>query len=326
MNEAFETYGNDNALPDDWTGGDGTYSVDLPDGRRVWIFSDSFLGLVNPDGSRPGNSPFINNSAVVEEAGQLIATLHGGSPGQPTSLILPTDGSTWYWPQEGVVEGDHLRVFVQGYVKTGPGAWDFEWTGTDVASFLLPSLALESVSQAPSTNQVAYGASFLQIGSYTYIFGVEDLPTVNYLHLARASGGLFGAWEYLGTTGWSPNPTDSTPLLEGVGNGLTVLPYQGRYVLVTMADSDFFGNEIVVRAACKPWGPWGPESRVYVTPELGGDLFSYNAHAHGSVSPTGHVLVSYDVNTFQPADLWGDVTIYRPRFLDATMVFQGAPS
>ena len=29
-----------------FTGGDGTYSVLLPDGRTVWIFGDTFLGTV----------------------------------------------------------------------------------------------------------------------------------------------------------------------------------------------------------------------------------------------------------------------------------------
>src|SRR5436190_5374079 len=45
----FESYGNDNTLLDDWTGADGTLSVRLPDGRVIWDFSDTFLGLVNSD-------------------------------------------------------------------------------------------------------------------------------------------------------------------------------------------------------------------------------------------------------------------------------------
>ena len=36
-----------------WTGGDGTYSVGLPDGRTAWSFGDTFLGTIAPDGSRP---------------------------------------------------------------------------------------------------------------------------------------------------------------------------------------------------------------------------------------------------------------------------------
>ncbi|MFF1725411.1 hypothetical protein ACFVXS_40975, partial [Streptomyces sviceus] len=42
----FARYGDDGARSDDWTGGDGTHSVRLPDGRLLWLFSDTYLGQV----------------------------------------------------------------------------------------------------------------------------------------------------------------------------------------------------------------------------------------------------------------------------------------
>ena len=36
-----------------WTGGDGTRSVALPDGRILWLFGDTFLGTIRPERSRP---------------------------------------------------------------------------------------------------------------------------------------------------------------------------------------------------------------------------------------------------------------------------------
>src|SRR5262249_47341144 len=157
----------DNTLLDDWTGADGSYSVTLPDGRIAWIWSDGFLGLVNSDGSRPLDSPFINNSMVIQDGASLVETLHGGTQEDPTTLIVPTDGSTWYWPQQGVVEGDVLRVFLQGYVKTGPDPFDFEWTGTDIATFSLPDLVLQDVVAAPASNGVQYGPAVLVQDGYT---------------------------------------------------------------------------------------------------------------------------------------------------------------
>src|SRR4051812_40307123 len=50
-----------------WTGADSTYSVPLPGGRTAWVFSDTFLGPVNPDGSRPTTTPFVNNSFVIQQ-------------------------------------------------------------------------------------------------------------------------------------------------------------------------------------------------------------------------------------------------------------------
>ncbi len=315
FNARFALYGNDNTLEEDWTGGDGTYSVRLPDGRSLWIFSDSFLGLVRENGSRPIDAPFINNSMVIQEGEALIQTLHGGTPEDPTAFFVPADGSSWYWPQEGVVEGDRLQVFLQKFVRTGPDPWDFEWRGTDIATLSLPNLTLEALTHASGT-VVAYGVAVVERGTYTYVYGVEDEPFVNYLHLARAPrGNLLGPWEFRTPSGWSAEPTDSVRLLEDVGNGLSVTPVGDRLILITMADSDFFGNEIILRVACRPWGPWGPETHVYTTPENQGGLFSYNAHAHEQFTEGDRLLVSYDVNTFEAEDLWNDVTIYRPRFL-----------
>src|SRR4051795_7483170 len=67
-----------------WTGADSTYSVQLPGGRTAWVFSDTFLGPVNPDGSRPTTTPFINNSFVVQQDNTL-KTVTGGTPANPTA-------------------------------------------------------------------------------------------------------------------------------------------------------------------------------------------------------------------------------------------------
>src|SRR5262249_53367614 len=74
-----------------WTGGDRTASVALPDGRTVWLFSDTYLGPVGRDGSRPATAPFIHNSMVVESHGRLGLTLTGGTPAAPRSLVSGAD-------------------------------------------------------------------------------------------------------------------------------------------------------------------------------------------------------------------------------------------
>ncbi|MGM7445967.1 hypothetical protein ACPW7O_31915, partial [Streptomyces tunisiensis] len=69
LTSAFARYGDDDARTDDWTGGDGTHSVPLPDGRLLWLFSDTFLGRVhrppNPAGEayawRDGSAPLVRN-------------------------------------------------------------------------------------------------------------------------------------------------------------------------------------------------------------------------------------------------------------------------
>src|SRR6266540_6511735 len=84
LNTLWNTYGDQGGH---WTGADSTVSVPLPDGRVAWLFSDTFLGTVAADHSRPKNSPFIHNSIVVQQGGQLVQTVTGGTPSAPASLV-----------------------------------------------------------------------------------------------------------------------------------------------------------------------------------------------------------------------------------------------
>jgi len=80
-----------------WTGGDGTVSVALPDGRVAWLFSDTFLGTVNSDGSRPPTTPMVQNSLVVQDGTGLTDTRHGGTPTLPEPLVKPIAAGQFVW-------------------------------------------------------------------------------------------------------------------------------------------------------------------------------------------------------------------------------------
>src|SRR5262245_29721184 len=49
-----------------WTGGDGGGTVDLQDGRRLWLFGDTFSGPVDATSILPGWD-MVNNSIAVEQ-------------------------------------------------------------------------------------------------------------------------------------------------------------------------------------------------------------------------------------------------------------------
>ena len=313
----FDTYGNDNTLLDDWTGSDGVLSVALPDGRVVWDFSDTFLGLVNSDASRPPGQPFINNSIIVQEGDSLTQTLHGGTPTGPTSLFISTDRNSWYWVGDMTVEGDRLRVFLMQFTKTGGGIFDFKWTGNAIASLVLPDLTLESIVPTHGENDVMYGAALLEETDYTYIYGTEDVSgTEKYLHIARAPvGDVFGDWEFYAGTSWSPDPTASARLLNGVGNGFGVVKFGRRFLLFTMDTLVPFSSEMVLYSSSSPAGPFGRRTHVYSTPESNETFFTYDAHVHPEFTDESGLLVSYDVNTFDSGELLSDVESYRPRFI-----------
>jgi hypothetical protein len=299
-----------------WTGGDGTYSVPLPDGRTLWMFGDTFLGTVDPDRSRRPDSPLVHNSFVVQENGSLI-TLRGGTPEQPKALVAPEDGSSWYWPGDGTVEGDRLHVFLRKFQRTGPGMWDWIWTGTDIGTFSLPDLKLAYITPAVSKNHVLYGSAILEHRDFVYIYGTEDLQERKFAHVARAPfGRLLGPWEFFTGHGWSDDPMESARMLDGVANQYSVVCAGNRYLLITSDNRQPFSRQIVGYLSNSPVGPWSGPLHLFTATEADDDIVTYNALAHPQFQEDGRLLISYNVNSLHGLQaLFRDADAYRPRFL-----------
>ena len=302
-----------------WSGGDSTCSVPLPDGRTVWLFSDTFLGPINPDGSRPPTAPLIHNSLVVQE-GETLTTLHGGSPSAPRAYFTPADGSSWYWISGGVVDGGFLYVFLLKFVRHGSQYWEWDWTGTDLARLRLPSLQVESIRPVPVRNGIRYGAALLQTDEYTYIFGVEDLHYEKFAHLARVPRGTpHGSWTFFDGGGWSALPGRSARILtDSVGTEFSVIPVRGGYLLITVDTSLPVSEwrDIVAFFADAPEGPWVRDRVLYRATEPDRRaIFVYNAHAHPQFSTGSDLLISYDVNSNRVEDVYADANLFRARFV-----------
>ncbi|MFC5818593.1 phospholipase A2 [Nonomuraea harbinensis] len=305
-----------------WTGGDSTVTVPLPDGRIAWLFSDTFLGTVNPDHSRPRDTPMVNNTLVVQNGTNLGPTLHGGTASAPTALVRPSSGSDFYWLGDATVEGNTLKVVYGSYTATGDGTpLGFRLTGNVLATFALPGLTLSSVKVLPVSGKIGWGSSILEDGVHTYIYGSESSGSLKFTHVARVTAGnLSGAWEYWTGSAWSAQESASARLLSGVGEGMSVTKEGNQYVLVTQENNEIFSNRIVAYAAGSPTGPFtGPTYLLEaVEPKLDPNQFVYVARVHPELSAPGKLLISYDVNTFDIDAHYRDVRIYRPRFKEVT--------
>ena len=207
LTQRFDEYGDTGGA---WTGGDSTYSLPLSGGRLGWFFSDTFLGTVNPDGSRPVESTFINQSIVVDAAGTL-STVTGGTPSAPDSIIPPTPEGKWHWlgdPAQGK-HGD-VQIPLLQFEKFGPDLWDFRWTANRLATLDGETLTLEEVTELPSATGTNWTSYTLQQGSKTYVYGIRDVDGVRSAFVARVTGndGLKGNWKFWdGSTGATPRPT-----------------------------------------------------------------------------------------------------------------------
>lgn len=306
-----------------WTGGDRTVSVELPDGRTAWLFSDTFLGDVNTDRSRPSDAPLVNNTLVVEEDGLLGPTLHGGTAEQPTALVTPPEEEIKLWVADGTVESGQLKVLYTQIEQTGGSALDLQMRGTSLATFSLPELELTGLTSLPLGDSIAWGQEIIHSEGYTYVYGSEDEGGLaKYLHVARVpEGNIEGDWEFWTGSSWSSDQSQSKRLLTGIGQAFSVAQVADQFVLVTMDTNITFNSTVVVYTASSPVGEFGDPRAVFDAPETEGTdkpIFVYDTAIHPQLSTSDNLVVSYNVNSLEHTDNVEDVSIYRPRFIDVS--------
>jgi hypothetical protein len=297
-----------------WTGGDGAFSVGLPDGRELWSFGDTYLGDLAPDGTRPITSPMVNNSMVVQTPSSAL-TLTGGTQEHPQALVSTGEPNSWYWPGMSAVENGRLVQFLIKMHRTGSGMWEFAYDGTFLATYSLPGIVLQGVSPVAASSSVMWGVWTLEDGGYTYIYGVEDVPWHKYLYVARVpQGQLSGQWEYYTGSTWSTDPGNSARLMDGVSDQFSVVKMGGGYQLVSQMP---LTSDIYAYRATAPFGPFTDQKLLYTTPSWGSETYTYNAVAHPELTTAGGLLISFSVNTNNGAELLSNPEIYRPRFVRA---------
>ncbi|HMZ89977.1 MAG TPA: DUF5005 domain-containing protein [Chitinophagales bacterium] len=317
FNNMFNRYGNG------WTGGDATYSVKLPDGRTVWMFGDSFLDTVYADNTRPLTSPLIRNCFMVQN-GTNMTTLCGNNIDDPEALVNTADPiNEWYWPGDGTVIGDTLYVFMMYFVRTGGGGFDFAYQRTDLVTFSLPTITEVNRTTVFTNEDIMWGADILEDGSYIYVYGPESFTFTKYPHVMRfPAGNIRGTKEFWNGTTWVTTEPATTVGRMKRTNGLNidvsaqfaVFYSGGKYRMVTQ--DVLFGPNIYSWEASNPNGPWKIKQTVYTTPETGGDIWTYNAWVHPQFTTAdGYILLSYNKNSLNFLDLFGDATIYRPQFV-----------
>jgi|tagenome__1003787_1003787.scaffolds.fasta_scaffold20963397_2 hypothetical protein len=332
MNQRWARAG-DAAGPGQWSGADGTSSVPLPDGRTAWFFSDTYLGPVNPDGSRESGAGFVRNSLVVQDRGRLT-TVAGDTPVRP-SPGLPG----WYWAGAGHVEGGRVVEFY--HRLNGSGAeWDFTEQGVALATFSLPGLRLENVRElpaawpAPGRTPVMWGSAVYDDGPWTYVYGYRghlDQPDrPKWLYVARTPRGHLAdlaSWQYDTGTGWSADPAQAAELPTRVDSGFGLVRAGQRYALVTRRPSADLGDGAVLAyLAGSPAGPFRADDSavVYNAPEPRAGQYVYQVRVHPQLAGHDEVVLSYNVNSTLVdgncvRQILRQVTVYRPRFVDVPL-------
>src|SRR5215510_14128408 len=85
-----------------WLGGDAAYTIDLGDGRTLWLFGDSFIATT-PAHVRSEATMVRNSVAVMSGRDPASATMEfAWRDGSPPSSFFSEDGDHWSWPSGGL--------------------------------------------------------------------------------------------------------------------------------------------------------------------------------------------------------------------------------
>lgn len=314
-----------------FTGGDGVYSVLLPDGRTVWIFGDTFVGAVNEDNSRTKTDPiYIRNSFVIQD-GMDFKFLCNDSTGPNRSVMIPphvvesnfeiSEYDQWYWPGDGFVIDDQLKIFASEFHQVDTGMWGFEWKKSAIITFSLPDFKQQKVDEFDygMKTGVHYGHAVLEDSTYLYIYGLGDGKA----HVARVDiHNLDSEWEFGHSKGWTKNPMETEPMIDFDGSEqFSLMKIEDTYYYFTQAGG--LSDEVYVFSSDNPYSNWEGGNLIFKT-ELdttNKNLFTYNALAHPQFVNDKGILVSYNTNSFKLADHYKDAGIYRPRFVRVPLKF-----
>jgi hypothetical protein len=321
-----------------WTGGDGTYSSVLPDGRVLWGWSDSYIGTVDP-ATRLRQSYLLtaHNSLTIQDLTNNTLTTVGYPP-NTGSYFVPQNSAYEYWMGDAVVfqpsPGVYKIKIMLSEFQTQPS---IVFAGNAVAQLSWPSLSIDSITPLALANlSIQWGAKIMHDGSYYYIYGIKQAgSSIKLPYVARATsvGNLSNPskWQFWNgnKNRWVNSEAAATSLagVAGITAEYTVNKMQastGPFYLMTGMDPLNppypLWNAVTTYYSCTPQGPWSARTVVYTTPESGapgcsvGTLFTYNPRAHVESTNSSGVLVSYNVNANNPQDLVC-ANDYMPRFI-----------
>ena len=188
----FEVYEEDNSIFTNdkfWRGADGAASIDLGNGRILWLFSDTFIDTKGT--GKRSNPTMINNSIAIQQGYDLenahMTFYYKGSQKEPKSFFeLP--GKTWFWTGHGTYIRNKLIIFLfeEKSINEGIGFEAIGWYVVIIDNPIDNPLNWEmEYIKGPETFGVIVGSSaVLKDDNYVYSYGVKE-PATHEVYLLR---------------------------------------------------------------------------------------------------------------------------------------------
>jgi len=315
-----------------WVGADDAYSVDLGQGRILWLFADT---LIDPTGHHQRNEAvMIHNSVGIQQGSNpahasISFFWKRSSKGGPASFF-EEDGQDYFWPGDGILVKGRLFVFLMR-VRPSDKGLGFEVFDWDVVRVDHPDMpASEWHFDRLDTPHNDFGvivgsSSVLRSGDFVYAFGSREPGGPHSMYLVRwpvkafAQGALDGIQWWKGENmGWvSRSDLQGRP--EPVfKNGQTELTVhfdcrEGRYRCIQ--GIGFGAAPIGSRTAEALTGPWTNPCVICRPPEMTlPHIMIYAVKEHPELTGAD-VVITYATNSLNFADLKRNPSLYYPRFV-----------
>lgn len=308
-----------------WLGADGAATIDLGNGKILWLFSDTFI---DPQASgKRTNAKMIRNSIAIQEGYEIekakIAFYHGGTQEKPKSFF-ELSGKTWFWTGHGVLLKDKLIVFLfeEQSTKTGIG---FEAIGWYVAIIDNPTedpldWNIKYVKGNETFGVIVGSSAVLKDTDFVYAYGVTE-PATHETYLLRMPihkliKGDITELEWWIEGEWKVRDAES-PVPSPLFIGQTEFSVHFQQDLKKYIQIQTYGMghaSIGYRLAERPEGPWS-EPVILYKPHLKSQKdFMYSANAHPEITADG-ILITYNINNSDFGELMRNEDIYFPKLI-----------
>jgi len=321
-----------------WTGGDCAASIPLSEKRTLWLFADTWIGVV--ENGRRQKMRMSNNTAAWQslETHEPLKFFWAGSEEKPEALLKPTQSDHWYWPGDGVMHDGKLYVFCKLVKRNEAGApaFQFDWVGNELVQIENPydeptRWRYQRMRLFRDEDDVRLGCGCVIDGDHLFVFGLfpkkeckklEAPVAVARVPLAKLDRRQFSDWQFWTESGWSGKPDKLIALMRDGAAEMSIGRVRGISGLVMVYQGLGLGKDILLRHADRPEGPWSAPVKAYRCPEAG-KIFAYAARFHPELAKDpGQLIVTYCRNTGSLADHAREPDIYIPQGVEIRLKAQ----
>lgn len=298
-------------------GRDGGYSG-LFQGRSVWIYGDTILGVEDEDGSSWRNNS-VSHTADLDAADGItgfIEPLSGA--GVPLALFPQTEaeqafnqahsgpdcqdpcGARWaLWP--GPIVEDPARdraLIIYSKIYGEPGEWNFHGVGMGIAVWPGLDQPVERPVVRPGSEHPTllfaegeriFESAAVVMGDLLYLFGCGgDDKECRLARVPLDSVHDRATWRFFAGDGaWSPDVDDAVGLFRAMDMSTV---HWNRHLGAWLAVySPPFENRVMIRTSPALTGPWSLPMEAFQTMAPGDDPdhFAYSGLGHGEYARDG---------------------------------------